>query len=74
MNFLGVFLLVFLARIPKLSGQFLFPDDERLSTTQNRVSTTQLPQIPNHAAIDTSAIIFSENDIDLSNRQTLPEM
>ena len=72
MPFLSVFLLVFLTNITKLSGQFIFPDDERLtSTPQNRLSTTSSPQIPNHAAIDTSAIVFSENHLNhLNNRQT----
>ena len=64
---------MFFARISKLSGQFIFPDDERLTSPQNRISTTSSPQVPNHAAIDTSAIVFSENHIDLSNRQTLPK-
>ena len=46
------------------SGQFLFPDDQRLSTTQR---STNSPQIANHAAIDTSVLSTAQNHITFVN-------
>ena len=57
--------VLFLAR--SSLGTFLLPDDERISTQQR---TTENPQIPNHAAIDTSSVISTaQNHLNSNNAQ-----
>ena len=53
-SFYFCFTVLFLAN--SSLGTFLLPDDVRLSTQQQH-RTTENPQIPNHAAIDTSSVI-----------------